>query len=507
MPSHDDLDAATLRRAGGRVNRQVTNSPIHQFSSYHRHRLTPRFEFGPFVISTARRVLAREGAEVPLIPRYFDLLVLLVRERRRAVSKQDIFDAVWKDVIVSDGALSQAIRTIRRALDDDPREPVFVKTVARHGYQFIHDGVIETEDEGERRVANNRPSDDRRALPTEDKRPSEDPRPFEDRRALRTDLIQKLLGRGTDDERREAAEQLHVMGTAEALTEMDQLPGHEEARAILRDTRWDVAGAGDVPLVGADGGMGAATALVRLRLRRAARIASSRWASASIGGAAAGLLAGAIGGMAFLLVPESGAQPGIVVALGLIGAVAGALGAAGVGAGLAAAEAIARSQRAIALTVCGAAGGGLVGALVHVLGRALIAGVFGRDLAGIGGGLECLIIGAAAGVGYAASTSLQPGGGMAAPQGSARARTALVTGLACGLAAAGITLAGGRLVSASLDVMAGAFEGSQVGLAPLARLLGEGTLRPVTGTLVSAFEGLLFGAGLAFGLTHRPRRG
>lgn len=446
-----------------------------------------RYAFGPFIVSPARRVLVRSGVEVPLIPRYFDLLVLLVRERHRAVSKQDIFDAVWKDVIVSDGALSQAIRTIRRALDDDVREPKFVKTVARHGYQFIYDGVVEAEDAGEWR---GRP---------EDRRP-------EDRAGLRAALIQRLISPGTDDERREAAEQLHAMGTAEALAELDRLPGHERARAILRDTRWDVAGAGEVPLIGAEGSLGAVIPLVRLRLRRAARIASSRWASASIGGALAGLAAGAIGGVAFLLVPESGAQPGIVPALGTIGAAAGAIGAAGVGAGLAAAEALFRSKRRIGLAICGAVGGAVVGALAHSLARVLIAGVFGRDLAAVGGGLEGLALGAAAGAGYAASTALQPGGGMAAPQGAARIRTALITGLVCAIAAVGITLTGGRLVAASLDVAAGAFEGSQVGLAPLARLLGEGTLRPITGTLVSAFEGMLFGTGLAFGLTHRPRR-
>lgn len=470
---------------------------------------SPRYEFGSFVISPARRVLARNGVEIPLIPRYFDLLVLLVRERHRAVSKQDIFDAVWKDVIVSDGALSQAIRTIRRALDDDVREPTFVKTVARHGYQFIYEGVRETEDLGavEHQQQQGRPVTDHTAVRAEQPRPPTEDRPVEDQRAVRTALIQRLISPGTDDERREAAERLHAMGTAEALAELDRLPGHERGRAILRDTRWDVAGSGDVPLMGADGGFGAAIALARLRLRRAARIASSRWASASIGGALAGLLAGAIGGVTFLLVPESGAQPGIVIALGMIGAAAGAFGAAGVGAGLAAAEALFRSRRALALACCGAVGGAVVGALAHLLARVLTAGVFGRDLAGVGGGLEGLALGAAAGIGYGASTVLQPGGGMAAPQGGARIRTALVTGVACAIAGIGITLAGGTMVAASLDMAASAFQGSQVGLAPIAQLLGEGTLRPITGTLISAFEGLLFGAGLAFGLTHRPRRG
>ncbi|MGH9330227.1 MAG: hypothetical protein ACRD09_07290, partial [Vicinamibacterales bacterium] len=59
-------------------------------------------------------------------------------------------------------------------------------------------------------------------------------------------------------------------------------------------------------------------------------------------------------------------------------------------------------------------------------------------------------------------------------------------------------------VSVTLDRTAKAYQGSQVGLEPLARALGEGTLRPMTRALASAFEGLMFGIGLATGLTHRP---
>ena len=108
-----------------------------------------------------------------------------------------------------------------------------------------------------------------------------------------------------------------------------------------------------------------------------------------------------------------------------------------------------------------------------------------------------LVLGAAAGLGYAGSTAI-PGGGLAGPRGWARIRTALVTGLACAAAAVLLTWTGGHLISSSLDNLASVFEGSDVGLAPLARLLGEQELRPVTRTLVGAFEGLMFGAGLAF---------
>src|SRR6266699_852468 len=91
-------------------------------------------------------MLVQNGRERPLIPRYFDLLVFLIERRHEAVHRRDIFDRVWNDVVVSDSALSQAIRTIRRTLGDDLREPRFIRTVSRHGYRFVFAEVIEEED-------------------------------------------------------------------------------------------------------------------------------------------------------------------------------------------------------------------------------------------------------------------------------------------------------------------------------------------------------------------------
>src|SRR5262249_31720291 len=54
--------------------------------------------------------------------------------------------AVWSDVVVTDGSLSQGIRILRRALGDDPREPRFIRTLSRHGYRFIEPGVLEEDD-------------------------------------------------------------------------------------------------------------------------------------------------------------------------------------------------------------------------------------------------------------------------------------------------------------------------------------------------------------------------
>ncbi len=90
--------------------------------------------------------MLRRGEPLPLIPRYFDLLVLLIERRPAVVTRREIFDLVWGDVIVSDGALSQAIRTLRRSLGDDPREPTFIRTVSRHGYSFVFTEVHEEDD-------------------------------------------------------------------------------------------------------------------------------------------------------------------------------------------------------------------------------------------------------------------------------------------------------------------------------------------------------------------------
>jgi DNA-binding winged helix-turn-helix (wHTH) protein len=453
----------------------------------------PRYVFSEFTLSPARRVLLRSRREVPLIPRYFDLLVLLVERRQEAVARREILDAVWSDVVVSDGALSQAVRTLRRALGDDPREPVFIRTVSRHGYRFVFPDVVEQPD-GD--------SVDLRVPRAE--APSASSASFADGDAFNA-ALERLTAPGPLDgeERREAAETLHALGTDEALARLDRDPRRARARALLRDTRWDVAGARPVPLVGQPDLPATLLWLVWLRFRRTERVASQRWAGAAAGGALTGLLAGIAGGLALRFGPGSQASSGVPAALGLVGLVVGGLGAAGVGAGLAAAEVVFRSRRGAALVVGGALGGGAVGAGAHLLALWTIQSLFGRDLSPTAGGFEGLVLGGAAGLGYALTTR-RAEGGMAAPRGWARARVVLVTGLACAAAAALLGATGSYLGAMSLDFVARAFPGSQVGVQPLSRLLGESEPGLVTRVVISGGEGLLFGAGLALGLTRRP---
>jgi hypothetical protein len=122
----------------------------------------------------------------------------------------------------------------------------------------------------------------------------------------------------------------------------------------------------------------------------------------------------------------------------------------------------------------------------------------------IGGSFEGLVIGGAVGLGYGLATP-RPEGGMATPAGWARARVAALTGLAGSVAALILAATGSHLGAMSLDFMARSFPGSEVSFEPIARLLGEGAPGWLTRIAIGAGEGLAFGSGLAYGLTHRPR--
>ena len=453
-----------------------------------------RYRFASFTLSPRGRLLLRGGVEVPLIPRYFDLLVLLIERRQDAVHRREIFDAVWSDVVVSESALTQAVRTIRRALGDDPRDPQFIRTVSRHGYRFVCADTIE-ESESEVPIA----------IPAPPPAPTSE-RTDERRREEALSVLLSEPGSEAEDEalRADAAEVLHQLGTADALASLDSRPGHERARAHLRDARWDVPGAAPVPLAGVPGGAKALAILFGLRLRRARRLAGERWLKAATGGALAGLVAGVAGGAVLWLGPGSVMTPTVPIVMGLLGMIVGGAAAAGVGAGLAAAEVLVRSWRRLSLTLLGAVAGGLAGAIGHLVAQWTIQGLFGRDMSPIGGGFEGLVIGGAVGLAYGWATP-RPGGGMATPEGAARARVALLTGAAAAAAALSLAAAGSHLGAMSLDFMARSFPGSQVSFAPIARLLGESAPGVLTRIAIGAGEGFAFGAGLAFGLTHRPR--
>ena len=95
------------------------------------------FVFEQFVLDPDDRQLRRGADPVELNGRYFDALALLVREQGKLVSKDRFLDEVWRGVPVTDEALTQCIKTLRKQLGDDAARPRFIETVPKHGYRFI----------------------------------------------------------------------------------------------------------------------------------------------------------------------------------------------------------------------------------------------------------------------------------------------------------------------------------------------------------------------------------
>ena len=108
----------------------------------HTHSATPHtnrscYEFGPYRLNLAQRLLTRDGAIIALTPKATDILALLVMNAGRVVEKDDLLKEVWADTFVEDANLAQNIFTLRRALGDERAGPRYIETVPRRGYRFI----------------------------------------------------------------------------------------------------------------------------------------------------------------------------------------------------------------------------------------------------------------------------------------------------------------------------------------------------------------------------------
>jgi len=95
------------------------------------------YAFGPFVLDPARRLLLRDGQPIPLTPKAFDTLIILVERRAQVMSKDDLLQLLWPDVVVEESNLSQQISHLRKALDDEATEPRYIATLPKRGYRFV----------------------------------------------------------------------------------------------------------------------------------------------------------------------------------------------------------------------------------------------------------------------------------------------------------------------------------------------------------------------------------
>ena len=366
--------------------------------------MTPgSFRFGDHVLDPVDRSLARGGKSVDVSARYLDALILLVADAGRLVTKDRFMQEVWRGVPVTDEALTQCVRTLRRLLDDDAARPRYIETVPKHGYRFV--AAVE-------------------------RTPAATPQPGPP--AL---LVMDMPANGTP------------IG--------DDL------------ARWQgtllAAGAG------------------------------------TLGASLAGLAGGLIYGFALASQTSSGDPGGgsvLFVVLWLTIVVA-TIGGAGVSAGIVIAG---REKAGWWRLVGGAVGGMVVGGVVKLLGLDAFHILLGRSPGNVTGALEGLALGASVGFGawLAERDRLRR---------SLRAQL-LAAGAAGALGGLSITVAGGRLLGGSLQLLSHSFSGSMLQLDALGALFGEVGFDRITQAITAMGEGALFAIGIvgAMQLSARARR-
>src|SRR5215510_6314757 len=104
------------------------------------------YQFGVFAVDTDQRIVLREGKPLPLAPKLFETLLILVEQNGRIVSKDELMSRLWPDTFVEDSNLTFNIQQLRKSLGDNARNPVYIETVARRGYRFIS-GVEDVSDD------------------------------------------------------------------------------------------------------------------------------------------------------------------------------------------------------------------------------------------------------------------------------------------------------------------------------------------------------------------------
>ncbi len=99
-----------------------------------------QFVFDDQTLDTERRELLRGGAPISMQPQVFDLLVHLVQNRDRVLSKEDLIALVWGGRTVSDSTFTSRINAARMAIGDSGRDQKLIRTISRKGLRFV--GIV-----------------------------------------------------------------------------------------------------------------------------------------------------------------------------------------------------------------------------------------------------------------------------------------------------------------------------------------------------------------------------
>jgi DNA-binding winged helix-turn-helix (wHTH) protein len=95
------------------------------------------YQFARFVVDGDTRQLWAADREVHVSPKAFALLLVLIEQRARALSKAELQERLWPSTFVGETNLATLVAELRRALDDSPHDAQFVRTVHRYGYRFV----------------------------------------------------------------------------------------------------------------------------------------------------------------------------------------------------------------------------------------------------------------------------------------------------------------------------------------------------------------------------------
>ena len=98
---------------------------------------TMPFLMGPWRVDPACDEISRDGTTVKLEPRTMRVLMCLAERDGDIVSVNELLDTVWKDLVVTQYSVYQAVAVLRRALGDDPKDPTYIASVSRRGYRLV----------------------------------------------------------------------------------------------------------------------------------------------------------------------------------------------------------------------------------------------------------------------------------------------------------------------------------------------------------------------------------
>lgn len=95
------------------------------------------YEFGPYRVDIRERLLLKNEEAIPLPPKIFDTLLVLVEHRGRVLDKGEMLDLVWPNTVVEESNLTHHVYKLRRALGERPDGHPYIETIPRRGYRFV----------------------------------------------------------------------------------------------------------------------------------------------------------------------------------------------------------------------------------------------------------------------------------------------------------------------------------------------------------------------------------